>query len=166
MKLSQVEEKILTIRGQKVILDSDVAELYGVETKVLKQAVRRNIVRFEGDDFMFTLSVEEIKDCSRSQIVTLNRGRGYNIKYAPFAFTELGVAMLSSVLNSPTAIDINRNIMRAFVALRQYALGYAELNRKLEDFMVETNMQFNDIYQALTEIIFTRINKNGSKRTY
>ena len=98
------------------MLDFDLAELYGIETRVLKQAVRRNSARFEGEDFMFELTKEEI---SRSQFVILNKGRGSNIKYAPFAFTELGVAMLSSVLNSPTAIEINRGIMRVFVAMRQ-----------------------------------------------
>ena len=105
------------------MLDRDLAELYGIETRVLNQAVKRNIERFEGNDFMFILSSDEINDLSRSQIVTLNKGRGYNIKYPPFVFTELGVAMLSSVLNSKTAIEINRGIMRAFVTLRQYALG-------------------------------------------
>ena len=114
--LQIIQSKIYEIRGQKVMLDFDLAELYGIETRVLKQAVRRNSARFEGEDFMFELTKEEI---SRSQIVILNKGRGSNIKYAPFAFTELGVAMLSSVLNSPTAIEINRGIMRAFVAMRQ-----------------------------------------------
>jgi hypothetical protein len=131
------------------MLDFDLAEIYGIETKYLKRSVRNNIERFEGEDFMFELTRQELSRCKFS---TLNKGRGSNIKYMPFAFSELGVAMLSSVLNSPTAIAINRDIMRAFVALRQYALGYAELNQKLEEFMVETNMQFNDIYQALTEI--------------
>ena len=114
--LQIIQSKIYEIRGQKVMLDFDLAELYGIETRVLKQAVRRNSARFEGEDFMFELTKEEI---SRSQIVILNKGRGSNIKYAPFAFTELGVAMLSSVLSSPTAIEINRGIMRAFVAMRQ-----------------------------------------------
>lgn len=114
--LQIIQNKIYEIRGQKVMLDFDLAELYGVETRVLKQAVRRNSARFEGEDFMFELTKEEI---SRSQFVILNKGRGSNIKYAPFAFTELGVAMLSSVLNSPTAIEINRGIMRVFVAMRQ-----------------------------------------------
>ena len=114
--LQIIQSKIYEIRGQKVMLDFDLAELYGIETRVLKQAVRRNSARFEGEDFMFELTKEEI---SRSQIVILNKGRGSNIKYAPFAFTELGVAMLSSVLNSPTAIEINRGIMRVFVAMRQ-----------------------------------------------
>ena len=98
------------------MLDFDLAEMYGTETKRLKQAVRRNLKRFEGEDFMFELTREEL---SRTQIVTLNKGRGNNFKYMPFAFTELGVAMLSSVLNSDTAIEINRGIMRAFVAIRQ-----------------------------------------------
>ena len=114
--LQIIQSKIYEIRGQKVMLDFDLAELYGIETRVLKQAVRRNSARFEGEDFMFELTKEEI---SRSQIVILNKGRGSNIKYAPFAFTELGVAMLSSVLNSPTAIEINRGIMQVFVAMRQ-----------------------------------------------
>jgi hypothetical protein len=151
-ELQTIQDMIYEIRGCKVMLDFDLASIYGIETKRLKEAVRRNMERFEGNDFMFQLTAEEITEFSRSQIATLNTKRGYNIKYAPFAFTELGVAMLSSVLNSRTAIEINRNIMRAFVVLRQFALGYSELNNKLESFMVETNMQFNDIYQALTEL--------------
>ena len=114
--LQIIQSKIYEVRGQKVMSDFDLAELYGIETRVLKQAVRRNSARFEGEDFMFELTKEEI---SRSQFVILNKGRGSNIKYAPFAFTELGVAMLSSVLNSPTAIEINRGIMQVFVAMRQ-----------------------------------------------
>src|SRR5690554_1179570 len=109
MELAIIQSKIYEIRGVKVMLDFDLAEMYGVETRVLKQSVRRNIKRFEGDDFMFEVTREEL---SRSQIVILNKGRGYNIKYMPFAFTELGVAMLSSVLNSDTAIEINKGIMR------------------------------------------------------
>ena len=96
---SLIQNKIYTIRNQKVLIDSDLAELYGVETKRIKEAVRRNIERFEGDDFMFQLSGSEIAELSRTQFATLNKTRGFNIKYAPFAFTELGVAMLSSVLN-------------------------------------------------------------------
>ncbi len=142
-KIELIQNKIYEIRGQRVMLDRDLAELYGVETKVLNQAVKRNSKRFEGDDFMFRLTKDEasqtalrsqivtlqipedksINDetlCSRSQIVTLNK-RGTNIKYLPYAFTELGVAMLSSVLNSEIAIEVNRGIMRAFVALRQLA---------------------------------------------
>jgi hypothetical protein len=152
MELQVIKSKIYEIRDYKVMLDFDLAGIYGIDTKRLKEAVRRNIERFEGVDFMFQLSDTEIKELSRSQNATLNKGRGYNIKYPPFAFTELGVAMLSSVLNSKTAIEINRDIMRAFVILRQYALGYAELNRKLDEFMLTTDMQFSEIYQALTEL--------------
>lgn len=114
--LDIIRSKIYEIRGQKVMLDFDLAAMYGVETGQLKRAVRRNMERFEGDDFMFELTKDEL---SRCQIGILNRGRGSNIKYLPFAFTELGVAMLSSVLRSATAIEINRGIMRAFVTVRQ-----------------------------------------------
>ena len=89
---------------------------------------------------------------SRSQNVTLKNKRGSNIKYKPYAFTELGVAMLSSVLNSDVAIETNKNIMRAFVMMRQFAMNYAELNHKLDDFMKATDMQFCEVYQALTEL--------------
>ena len=123
MELQLIQNKIYTIRGCKVMIDFDLAEMYGIETRVLKQAVRRNIDRFDGDDFMFELTPDEVQEFSRSQFVTLNRGRGSNLKYAPFAFTELGVAMLSSVLNSKTAIEINRGIMRAFVTVRQIMLN-------------------------------------------
>ncbi|MDR0834826.1 MAG: ORF6N domain-containing protein [Candidatus Symbiothrix sp.] len=112
--LIQIQNKILEIRHQKVMLDSDLAALYGVETKQLKRAVKRNIERFEDADFMFELTDEERLRC---QIGTSSWG---GTRYQPYAFTELGVAMLSSVLNSPTAIKINKNIMRAFVAVRQF----------------------------------------------
>jgi len=133
------------------MLDFDLAELYETETKRLKEAVRRNIDRFP-IDFMFELSQDEL-DSLRTQIASLeNIGRGKYSKYLPFAFTEQGVAMLASVLNSPKAIQINIQIVRAFIILRQYALGYAELNKKLEMFMMETNIQFSDIYEVLTAL--------------
>jgi len=151
MELQIIHDKIYEIRGQRVLLDFDLAEMYETETKRLKEAVRRNPDRFPVD-FMFELSNEEFISL-RTQIATLeNLGRGKHSKYLPFAFTEQGVAMLASVLNSAKAIQINIQIVRAFIVLRQYALGYAELNQKLESFMVETNMQFNDIYMALTEL--------------
>lgn len=100
------------------MLDRDIAKAYGVETKVLNQAVKRNIKRFEGEDYMFQLTKEE---CLRSQIVTLNEAQGKHLKYMPYAFTMLGTAMLSSVLRSETAIQTNRTIMRAFVAYRHLA---------------------------------------------
>ena len=153
MELQLIQSKIYTIRGCKVMIDFDLAEMYGIETRVLKQAVRRNIDRFEGDDFMFELTPDEVQEFSRSQFVTLNRGRGSNLKYAPFAFTELGVAMLSSVLNSKTAIEINRGIMRAFVTVRQIMLNppmnsVAELQteiRELKKYMDEVLTDQNDI---------------------
>jgi hypothetical protein len=129
------------------MLDFDLAELYRVETRRLNEAVKRNIKRFP-PDFMFQLTNKEFI-ALMSQIATSKRG---GTRKLPFAFTEQGVAMLSGLLNSDIAITVNINIMRAFVVLRQYALGYAELNKKLENFMIETNMQFNEVYQALTEL--------------
>ena len=135
------------------MLDRDLAELYGIETKRLKEAVRRNIERFEGEDFMVRLTPEEINALSRSQFATLNIGRGYNIKYAPFAFGELGVAMLSSVLKSTTAIEINRNIMRAFVAMKQFLIVPPESKierlqnemKELREYIEEAFTDYNDI---------------------
>ena len=147
MELQIIQNKIYDIRGLRVMLDFDLAEMYETETKRLKEAVRRNLNRFP-TDFMFELNPDEWK-ILRTQFATSSWG---GIRYQPFAFTEQGVAMLASILNSPKAIEINISIVRAFIALRQYALGYAELNQKLENFMIETNMQFNDIYQALTEM--------------
>ena len=149
-------QRIHEIRGMRVMLDFELAEQYGIETRVLKQAVRRNLKRFEGDDFMFELTKDETITLSSSQSVTLNKGRGSNIKYKPFAFTELGVSMLSSVLNSDTAIDINRKIMRAFVAIRQHVLNYSELKHELGNFMRETNSRLdkNDIkFDALFALL-------------
>lgn len=147
--LQLIQEKIYEFRGQKVMLDFDLAEIYGIETRVLKQAVKRNLKRFAGEDFMFELTKEEL---SRSQFVILNKGRGHNIKYAPFAFTELGVAMLSSVLNSDTAIEINRGIMRAFVAIRQLINSpvdrISELQKELKDlkeYIDDVFADYNDI---------------------
>jgi hypothetical protein len=136
-------QRIHEIRGVKVMLDFDLAEQYEVETKRLKEAVRRNKNRFSGEDFMFQLTKNEVVELSRSQFASLNKGRGSNIKYPPFAFTELGVAMLSSVLNSEYAITVNKNIMRAFVALRQYVLNYSELKHELDDFIRETHSKFD-----------------------
>lgn len=150
-ELELIRSKIYEIRGQKVMLDFDLAYMYGVETAQLKRAVRRNIERFEGDDFMFELTKDEI---SRCQIGILNTGRGNNIKYAPFAFTELGVAMLSSVLRSKTAIEINRGIMRAFVSVRQkisanpVTLRLSTLEKNFEELkqdLEEIFADYNDI---------------------
>lgn len=170
--LTTIKDIILDIRGQKVILDYELAALYGVETKQLKRAVRRNLERFEGEDFMFTLTKDE---CSRCQIGTLNGGRGSNIKYLPFAFTELGVAMLSSVLNSAVAIQINRSIMRAFVMMRQIVTEakvapIAQLEQKIDKLAVyvedilrdqndtneEVQMQLDNISKVIAELQATQ----------
>ena len=135
MDIQIIQNRIYEIRGQRVMLDFDLAELYQVETKRLKEAVRRNIERFEGDDFMFELSENEyntLKDRLRSQIASLETaGRGKYPKYAPFAFTEEGVAMLSGVLRSPVAIRVNRAIIRAFVAMRNYILQSTQVSAEL-----------------------------------
>ena len=157
-ELEVIKNKIYEIRGQRVMLDRDLAALYGVETKVLNQAVKRNIKRFEGDDFMFRLTNDE-RDFVRlrSQIVTINNGRGQHSKYLPYAFTELGVAMLSSVLKSETAISVNREIMRAFVAFRHLATlplpdSNAELRKEIQtvrDEMNEILSDQNDINESM-----------------
>ena len=152
MELSPIQSKIYDIRGYKVMLDFDLAERYGIETKRLKEQVRRNIERFP-DDFMFQLTRNEYNSL-RPQIATLESiGRGKYSKYQPFAFTEQGVAMLSSVLNSQAAISINIGIMRAFVAVRQLVLNppvneVKELQNevtKLKQYIEEVFTDYNDI---------------------
>ena len=128
-ELTTIQNKIYEIRGQQVMLDFDLAALYQVETKRLKEAVRRNIERFEGDEFMFELTEKEYADL-RSQIATSSWG---GRRYQPFAFTELGVAMLSSVLRSNTAILVNRAIMKAFVAMRNYIATTTTLTAELPE---------------------------------
>ncbi len=146
--IEKITSKIYFLRNEKVLLDRDLADLYGVETKVLKQAVRRNIKRFP-DDFMFVLTKEE-KQSLRSQNVTLKRGQ--HSKYLPFAFTEQGVAMLSSVLNSDRAIDVNIAIMRAFVQLRRLMASHDELANKLAE--LERHLKgHDDQIQAIFEAI-------------
>lgn len=136
-ELQPIQNKIHEIRGQRVMLDFDLAELYQVETRALKQAVRRNMERFEGEDFLFELTEGEynaLKNRLRSQIVILETdGRGKFPKYPPFAFTEEGVAMLSGVLRSPVAIRVNRAIMRAFVAMRNYVTTTTAITAELAE---------------------------------
>ncbi|PIR92536.1 DNA-binding protein [Candidatus Falkowbacteria bacterium CG10_big_fil_rev_8_21_14_0_10_44_15] len=138
--LEKVEDKILLIRGQKVMLDSDLAFLYNIETKILVQAVKRNKERFP-EEFMFQLTSKEFENL-RSQFVTSSWG---GRRYLPFAFTEYGVVMLSSVLKSRKAIAININIVKAFIKLRELAFSYKDLARKLwelEDSPREINFKF------------------------
>ena len=143
-----VQRRIIAVRGVQVMLDRDLATLYGVETRVLNQAVRRNIGRFP-EDFMFQLSKE---DCLRSQIVTLNEARGKHLKYMPYAFTENGIAMLSSVLRSETAIEVNIRIMRAFTAMRRFVSDHAGLVQRvgaIELKQLETDKRIDTVFDAL-----------------
>jgi len=156
-KLPQIQNMIYEIRGHKVMLDSDLASLYDVELRTLNQAVKRNIGRFPSD-FMFQLTQDEW-NCLRSQIVISKNGRGGR-RYAPFAFTEQGVSMLSSVLNSEHAININITIMRAFVKLRHFALSQSgsneqiiELRQLLMLHIENSDYKFSEHDEAIKEII-------------
>jgi len=156
-KLTQIQKLIYEIRGQKVMLDSDLAVLYGVELRSLNQAVKRNIKRFPSD-FMFQLTDDEW-DSLRSQIVISKSNHGGR-RYAPYVFTEQGVSMLSSVINSERAIEVNINIMRTFVKLRQYVLSKSDTNeqiaelRKLLMLYIEKNdKRVNEIIIALNSLI-------------
>lgn len=149
MELELIKNSILEIRGKKVILDFDLAKIYEVETRALKQAVRRNLDRFP-EDFMFQLTEIEMQNLVSQNVIP-------HIKYfggtAPFTFTEQGVAMLSSILKSKKAIQMNIAIMRAFVMIRQWALTYQELSDKLSDLEKLHNQKFNDIDQVLKYLL-------------
>jgi hypothetical protein len=144
----KIIRKIYLIRNTKVMLDRDLAELYRVETKVLKQAVKRNLKRFP-DDFMFVLSKQEFTDL-RSQIVTSSWG---GIRYAPMAFTEQGVAMLASVLNSPRAVQVNIEIVRTFVRLRKVLSSHVDLARKLAALENKYDEQFKVVFDAIRALM-------------
>jgi hypothetical protein len=162
MELELIKNSILEIRGKRVILDYELAKLYEVETRVLKQAVRRNIERFP-PDFMFELSAEEMQNLT-SQIVISNMG---GTRHHSFAFTEQGVAMLSSVLRSKNAILINISIMRAFVLMRQWALEYQDLQDKLSELEQRFGQKFTDIEQVLNYLIQKdqkQVQQGGRKR--
>lgn len=156
--VERIETSILFLRGQKVMLDRYLANLYGVSTKALNQAVKRNIKRFP-EDFMFQLTKEETKIWlayiqsfrSRSQNVTLKRGQ--NIKYCPYAFTEHGILMLSSVLKSERAIQVNIAIMRTFIRLRKLLSTHEELARKLSVLEKKYDTQFKVVFDAIRELM-------------
>ena len=153
MDLQIIQNKIFEVRGYRVMLDYHLAELYQVETRALKQAVKRNIERFPGD-FMFVLSKEEANLLLSIGVSQNVIPPDYNFGAAlPMAFTEQGVAMLSSVLRSKVAIEVNISIMRAFVLMRQMVIGYEELSRRIEELEVSTDAQFNELYQALTQLL-------------
>ncbi|HPN18713.1 MAG TPA: ORF6N domain-containing protein [Chitinophagales bacterium] len=161
MQLLQVHNKIYEIRGIKVMLDFDLAGLYEVETKVLNQSVKRNIKRFP-PDFMFQLTKDELESL-KSQFVTSNKLNSLHIETSsekrggnrrlPYAFTEQGLAMLSGILNSEKAINVNIAIMRAFVYLKQFALTNKELTDKLKKLESKTNKKFKDVYDALDYLL-------------
>jgi len=153
----QVESKILRLRGETVLLDDDLAELCGVPTKALNQAVGRNLDRFPAD-FMFRLTTREFRN-SRSQIVTSSRWGGR--RHPPRAFTEQGVAMLSSVLRSSQAVQVNVEIMRAFVRLRRILATHADLARKLEELEAKYDARFRVVFDAIRALM---AKGDGSKR--
>jgi hypothetical protein len=144
----KITAKIYLIRGQNVMLDRDIAELYGVQTKALKQAVRRNIYRFPSD-FMFEINQKEFKNL-RSQFVTSSWG---GVRYKPMAFTEQGVAMLSSVLNSDRVIQVNIEIMCAFIKLRQMYISHEDLTRKIAATEKKYDKQFQIAFEAIKQLI-------------
>jgi len=183
-EIQTIQNKIYEIRGQRIMLDRDLAAMYGVETKVLNQAVKRNIKRFEGDDFMFRLTKDEATHVAlraqnvtletplytgdsqnltrlRSQNVTSNIGRG-GARYLPYAFTELGVAMLSSVLKSETAINVNREIMRAFVEFRHLAASLPIPNTTAD--VAQLRKDFEDLKLDIEDILHDQNDINESTR--
>lgn len=156
--IENITELIYLIRGKKVMLDRDLAALYEVETRVLKQAVRRNIRRFP-DDFMFILTLDEYRSI-RSQNVILKRG--LHSKYPPMVFTELGVSMLSSVLKSEKAIQVNIQIMRAFTKMRQLIRDNAEIRWEIESLKADIDAKFRIVFETLDQLL-TVENKEKKK---
>ena len=150
MQLQNIQNKIYDIRGQKVMLDFDLAEMYEVETRALKQAVKRNLDRFPGD-FMFQLTKPEWQE-----VITFCDNLPESIKFSPvtsYAFTEQGVSMLSSVLKSKKALQVNIAIMRAFVFIRQYALSHRDLTDQIKELEKRYNKQFRDVYDAINYLL-------------
>ena len=147
--VEMIEKKILLIRGEKVMLDADLAELYGVETKILVRAIKRNVDRFPSD-FMIQLNKEEFENL-RFQFGTSSRWGGR--RYLPYAFTEQGVAMLSSVLNSDRAIKVNIEIMRAFVSLRQLLASNKELAKRFDELEKKYDSQFKVVFDAIRQLM-------------
>jgi hypothetical protein len=149
--IERIERAILLLRGHKVMLDADLATLYEVETRVLVQAVKRNIERFP-EDFMFQLDVEEVQALRSQSVISNAPGRGGR-RYAPYAFTEQGVAMLSTVLNSPRAIAVNIEIMRAFVRLRLILASNKELARRLDQLEAKTDAKSKAVFEAIRQLM-------------
>ncbi len=152
-----IHHKIYTLRGKQSMLDSDLAELYQVETRVLNQAVKRNIERFP-DDFMFQLTQEEYESL-RSQFVTLETGRGKHRKYMPYAFTENGLYMLSAGLKSKVAIEVSIEFMRTFIKLREFTLHYNALGKQLMELERKNDKNFKEVFTILDTLV------NETKKT-
>jgi hypothetical protein len=152
ISIESIEQRIYRVRGQKIILGADLAQLYGVTTKRLNEQVKRNRDRFPGD-FMFRLNSEESRSilASRSQIATLKRGQ--NLKYAPYAFTEHGTLMVANVLNSPVAVYASIQVVRAFVRLREIAATHKDLVQKLEQMEKKYDRQFKVVFDAIRELM-------------
>jgi len=151
LPVESITNKIYFIRDHKVMLDRDLAELYGIKTKALKQAVTRNVDRFP-NGFMFKLNKKEFANW-RSQFVTSNSGDMMGLRHPPMASTEQGVAMLSSVLNSKRAIQVNIQIIKTFVKLRQMLAGHKELQKKIEDMESKYDEQFRIVFQAIKQLL-------------
>jgi ORF6N domain len=173
--IQSIQNRIYEIRCERIMLDKDLAALYEVETRVLNQAVKRNIKRFPSD-FMFQLTKEEYESLKfqseasednslRSQIVTLKTGRGQHAKFMPYAFTEQGVAMLSGILNSDKAINMNIAIMRAFVAVRNVLLKQSDIKEQIKEIkqrIGEHDIQLSQIYDAMENLL----DENAAKRKW
>lgn len=176
LSIEAIRENIYIIRGQKVMLDRDLAMLYGVTATRLNQAVKRNLKRFP-EDFMFQLSKDETERCSRSQIVILNntsinkddigfwsdnlKKRGKNIKYMPAVFTEQGIAMLSSILNSDRAIQVNIQIIRVFTKMREMIDAYKDLREKVEEMEIDNEINFTEIFRIIRLLTTEREKPKG-----
>jgi ORF6N domain len=155
ISIEKIEKAIYVIRGEKVMLDRDLAQLYGVMTGALNQAVRRNRERFP-EDFMFQLTSAEVAELNLSQTV-IGSEKHRPTRLRPYAFTEQGVAMLSSVLRSKCAITVNIDIMRAFVKLRQIFVSNAELSRRLDELESKYDKQFKIVFDAIRQLMATPV---------
>ena len=161
MEINVIQTKIYEIRGQRVMLDFDLAELYEVETRVLNQAVKRNMDIFP-IDFMFQLSVAEWENNSSQFVMSSRKHRG--AIYLPFAFTEHGVSMLANILKSKKARQTSVAIVRAFILLKQFALGYKEISEQLKELEAKYNKQFKDVYDAINYLLQKDIQQIGQKQ--
>ena len=151
MQLELIQQKIYEVRGQKIMLDFDLAALYEVETKVLNQSVKRNISRFP-ERFMFRLTIEEWYQMRSQNVTALNQNKRNN-SITPFAFTEHGVTMLSSILKSEKAIHINITVIDAFLTLKEFALLHSDFSEKLKELEVKYDKQFDDVFEAINYLL-------------